>query len=116
MPKRKSEQSVDEWLEDGLVAAEVNRMLVEPNRSEGGSCSGPTAEAMQTVASEPRTEEGALRPTPGHVAELTAEVATVSIPPTEAEVAGPVGDETITPEAAEKWFWRLLAQAGYEPL
>ena len=55
MPKRKFEQSVDEWLEDGLVAAETNRMLVETSRNEGGGCSWPTAESIQpTIASEPK--------------------------------------------------------------
>ena len=61
-----------------------------------------------------------LRPNPGQVAELTTEVATAPRPPTTAEVAaevaGPVGNDTVTPEEAEAWFWRLLAQAGYEPV
>ena len=119
MPKRKSEQSVDEWLGDGLVTAETNRMLVETSRGERGSHSEPTAEAIQqTVAAEPRTEVGHLELRPGHVAKWIAEVATEDRPPTEVEVAtevaGTVGDVAVTPEEAVEWFWGLLARAGYE--
>ena len=119
MPKCKAEQSVDEWLEEGIVAAEANRMLVEPNNRKRESHTGPTTEATQkTVVTEPRTEVGSTRAHPAHVAGLIAEVAMTGGPPTEAEVAtgvmNPIGNVAITQEDAVDWFWNLLAQSGYE--
>ena len=119
MPKRKAEQSVDEWLEEGLVAAEANRMMVEPSSRERESHTGPTVEATQkTVVIEPRTEVGSTGVHPAHVAGLIAEAATTNGPPTEAEVAtgvvNPTGDVAITQGDAADWFWNLLAQSGYE--
>ena len=119
MPKRKAEQSVDEWLEEGIVAAGANRMLVEPSDHKEESHTGPTAEVTQkTVVTEPRTEVGNTVAHPAHVAGLIVEVATADMPPTEAEVAtgavNPTGDVAITQEDVADWFWNLLAQSGYE--
>ena len=119
MPKRKSEQSIDEWLREGAVAAEANRALAEPSNHKEASHAGPTAGVPQdTVVTEPQTEEGHVVATPVHVTGLPTEVATTSAFPLNVEVATGVviqtGDVAITQEDVANWFWSLLAQAGYE--
>lgn len=107
MPKRKAEQSVDEWLREGAVTTGANWALAEPSNHKEASHAGPTAEVSQkTVVNEPRTEEGHIVASPVHVTGLPAEVAT--------GVVNPTGDVAITQEDVVDWFWSLLAQSGYE--
>ena len=119
MPKWKFEQSVDEWLSEGVVTAETNRALAEASNHKELTSTSPTAGASQeTVRTGPRTEEGRAGVTPLHVTGLSAEGAATSTLTLQAEVATgvvrPTGDVAVSQEDATACIWSLLAQAGYE--
>ena len=119
MPKRKADQSIDEWIKEGIAASEANRMLAEANNNQEAIPTVPTAEGTQQAeATDRRTECAHNVATPAHVAAATTEVATVSVAPVQADVAvavgGPTGEVAVSQEEVAEWFWVLLAQSGYE--
>ena len=119
MPKRKADKTIEEWLEEGVVASGASRSLTEDHNLQITQSNLPTAESSWTAkAADSPTESSRPKATPVHVGTSVDEVANTVAAPQQAEVAadstslteGPVTG----PEEAAEWFWALLAQAGYD--
>ena len=121
MPKRKADQSVDEWLKEGALAAEDRRTLALAEYSQEGSRTLPTAEGQSAdKATVPNTGAGSTVAPPVHTNPTESYVASKEARPTPADVATETSYQSapraINEEEASEWFWRLLELAGYEPV
>ena len=119
MPKRKADQSVDEWLKEGNVALEASRIVASSNCNQERIQPSSTAEGQPTgkaVNSSPEASSTLAPPT--YVTSPRSEVAAADVTPTQSEVATeavcPAGQGAANEEDAAEWFWTLLAQSGYE--
>lgn len=119
MPKRKAEQSVDEWLKEGIAASEANQIVAATNCNQEGSQPNVTVEgqlASKVDNSNSRTRSTSA--TSHYEIPLKSEVVAADVTPGRSEVAketvGPTVQGTASEEEAAEWFWTLLAQAGYE--
>ena len=88
MPKRKADQSVDEWLEEGTSALEANRTLTTVNCNPERDHPLSTAERQPTgKAIDPNTEASPNVASSTYVTPPESEVATADATPAPAEVA-----------------------------
>ena len=107
MPKRKANQSIDEWLREGEAAIDASRTSAEAAREGETIQAVPTAESVHTGGTlEPRAEAVATVATIDDVTLAKDDVALedVDLPK----------DVVAIEDAATSWSWDLLAQSGYE--
>ena len=119
MPKRKANQNVEEWLNEGIATAAADRMQVDADANQEAAHTVPTAEGnQQSVAPDRRADCTPNVATHAHVVVANPDVALTSVALAQAEVAGTVGvgtgDMAVSSVEAAEWFWDLLAQCGYK--
>ena len=119
MPKRKADQSVDEWLKEGIAASESSRTISATNCNHERSQPTSTVEGQLTsnvVDLNSRTSSTSA--TPHYGIPLKSEVVAADVTPAQSEVAKENVEMTVqgtaSEEEAAEWFWALLAQSGYE--
>ena len=121
MPKRKADQSVDEWLEEGALAAEDRRTLASSEYNQECNWALPTAEGQSAYkATVPDTGASSTVAPTAHTNPAKSYVASNESRPVPADVATETSHQSVlravNEEEASDWFWRLLKQAGYEPV
>ena len=109
MPKRKADQSVDEWLEEGTAALEASRTLITIHCNPEKDQPLSTAERQPTgKAIDPSTETSPSVASPTYVTPPESEVAAADATPTPAEVAidarCPTMQGVANEEDAAEWF------------
>ena len=119
MPKRKADQSVDEWLEEGTAASEASRTVAAASCNQERIHTSLTAEGQPTgKAVDPSTETSPTVASPTYVTPPRSEVVADDVIPTRAEVATeascPDVQGAANEEGAAEWFWNLLPQSCYE--
>ena len=119
MPKRKAEQSVDEWLNEGVAASKATQTVAATNCNQGVSQPTTTVEGQLASKSEDSSSRtGSTSATSHHEIPLKSEVVAADVTPGRSEVARetvrPTVQGTASEEEAAEWFWTLLAQSGYE--
>lgn len=107
MPKKKADQSVDEWLRERTTTVEASRIVTEANCNMEAVQLLTTAEGVPAgVTTEPCIETRSTVATTADVALAKGEVAS--------EDGGSTGDVAANEDEATAWFWNLLAQSGYK--
>ena len=92
MPKRKADQSVDEWLSEGAAATEGRRTVAEANCSQENIQALPTAYRPPVdQAINPGTKASTPMTSPIYVAPPESEVVAATLRPVQAEVAVEAG-------------------------
>ena len=119
MPKRKAEQSVDEWLKEGVAASKATQTVGATDCNQEGSQLTATVEGqLASRAEDSSSRTGSILATSHYEIPLKSEVAAADVTPGRAEVARetvrPTVQGTASEEEAAEWFWTLLAQSGYE--
>ena len=119
MPKRKADQSVDEWLKECTVALEASRTVATTNCNKERIQTSSTAQGQPTGKAVDSSTEATSTVAPStYVTAPIFEVAAPDVTPAQAEVATearcPTMQGAANEEDAAEWFWNLLAQSSYE--